>query len=101
MDTFTFHTDPGHGWLEVPRALLAEFGIQWSVSSFSYQSGDSAYLEEDCDAGIFVRAYQDKHGRRPEFVERYEEDSPIRNYSRYQAGSGGGDETAHIRASMA
>jgi hypothetical protein len=27
METFTYYTDPGHGWVEVPRALLHELGI--------------------------------------------------------------------------
>jgi hypothetical protein len=27
MQTFYFYTDPGHGWLEVPRELLQDLGI--------------------------------------------------------------------------
>mgnify|MGYP003143014551 CR=1 FL=1 len=83
MDTFTFYTDPGHGWLQVPRRMLTELGIDGDVTSFSYEGGDYVYLEEDCDAGTFVRAYQDKHGKRPEFVEIHKEVTPIRNYQQY------------------
>ena len=83
MDTFTFHTDPGHGWLEVPKKMLTELGIDGEITSFSYESGDYVYLEEDMDAGTFFRAYQGKRGKRPEFVERHQEVTPIRNYQRY------------------
>ena len=85
MDTFTFHTDPGHAWLEVPRKMLTELGIDSEITGYSYQSGDHVYLEEDCDAVAFVKAYQGKHGRRPEFVEIYKEVTPIRGYPRYPA----------------
>ena len=83
MDTFTFHSDPGHGWLQVPREMLTELGIDGEITSFSYESGDYVYLEEDMDAGAFFRAYQSKHGQPPEFAEAYREVTPIRNYQRY------------------
>jgi hypothetical protein len=53
---FYFYTDPGHGWLDVPRALLHELGIAERVSSYSYQRGESVFLEEDCDYSLFRRA---------------------------------------------
>jgi hypothetical protein len=101
MVTFNFYTDPGHGWLEVPKHLLVELRIQWDISSHSYMKDHLAYLEEDLDASIFSRAYESKHGVRPSIDEVYQEVTPIRNYERYQSGSEGGDETAHIRASTA
>jgi hypothetical protein len=52
----TMHTDPGHGWLEVPRGLLDTLGIAAAISPYSYIKGDRAYLEEDCDAGRFLDA---------------------------------------------
>ena len=48
-----WHVDPGHAWLAVPRATIAGLGI----SSFSFVDGDTAYLEEDCDAGLWLEAY--------------------------------------------
>jgi hypothetical protein len=56
--TFNFHADPGHGWLEVPAALVRELGIAAQISAYSYisQDGRTAYLEEDCDAYKFVQA---------------------------------------------
>jgi len=101
MDTFNFYTDPGHAWLEVPKSMLVELRIQWDISPYSYMKGRLAYLEEDCDAVTFFRAYKGKYGVSPSIEEVYQEVTPIRNYQSYQSGSGGGDETAHIRASQA
>jgi hypothetical protein len=49
METFTHYTDPGHGWVEVPRALLHELGIADKITGYSYQRGEDVFLEEDCD----------------------------------------------------
>lgn len=50
----TYHQDPGHGWLEVPIDTLRELGILSGMTEFSFRRGDTAYLEEDCDAGVFM-----------------------------------------------
>ena len=83
MNTFTFHTDPGHGWVEVDVDLLIDLGIHSKITSYSYCYGSTAYLEEDCDAGTFVKAYEAKYGRRPEFVEKHSNNSHIRNMKPY------------------
>ena len=80
---FVFHSDPGHGWLEVPMGDLEELGIDGEITPYSYRNGDTAYLEEDCDAGTFFRAYKDRHGKPPEFVEEYRGESPVRSYPHY------------------
>lgn len=49
-------SDPGHGWLRVKIHNLIELGIAGKISSFSYQRGQWAYLEEDCDASVFMQA---------------------------------------------
>jgi len=56
MHTLTFHTDPGHGWLEVPHTLVASLGIASKVSAYSYQGRGNVYLEEDCDASLAIEA---------------------------------------------
>lgn len=56
MSKYTFHNDPGHGWLEVPRAELVELGIDKAISSYSYQKGDKVFLEEDSDVTAFIHA---------------------------------------------
>ena len=65
VDKYTFHTDPGHGWLEVPKAELERLGILDKISHYSYRSRLSSlkaiicYLEEDCDAATFHRAKEE------------------------------------------
>ena len=56
--TLTYHTDPGHGWLEVPRDDLTALGITDEISACPYQDGASAYLEEDVDAGVHLSGYR-------------------------------------------
>jgi hypothetical protein len=53
---FRLFVDPGHAWLEVPRAEVVAFGAE--ISSYSYYdpTTDMAYLEEDCDAPAFLKA---------------------------------------------
>jgi hypothetical protein len=50
----TFLSDPGHGWLRVPHKLLEDWNIDILISEYSYRTRDFAYLEEDCDASIFI-----------------------------------------------
>lgn len=51
-----FFNDPGHGWLRVKTVNLIDLGIADKISAYSYQSGQYAYLEEDCDASVFMNA---------------------------------------------
>jgi hypothetical protein len=48
----TFYSDPGHGWLRVPHAVLKYFKLK--PSAYSYQDREFGYLEEDCDASDFM-----------------------------------------------
>lgn len=70
--TYTFHSDPGHGWLEVPIKDLEVLGIKNKISSFSYYSASKgiAYLEEDCDASYFIFSME-KVGKKVEYKEVY------------------------------
>jgi len=54
----TMHSDPRHGWLDVPRGLLDTLGIVGDISDHSYIRGGWAYLEKDCDAARFAEAMQ-------------------------------------------
>lgn len=58
MTTYNFYVDPGHGWLEVSRSELAMLHIDDSISPYSYQTGDRVFLEEDCDAPLFINALE-------------------------------------------
>ena len=81
--TFTYHQDPGHGWIEVDTQVLEALGIASKISGYSYISGTTAYLEEDCDAGTFVQAFKAKHGTKPELISRYSENTFIRDLPSY------------------
>lgn len=74
----TFHTDSGHGWLEVPRADAIALGLAEKISAYSYEGGLSLYLEEDLDAGLYLDAAK-AAGYTLHIVEKYTDgDSPIR-----------------------
>lgn len=53
--TRKFNT-PGHGYLVAERAMLHQLGIAGVVSNCSYEGNGSVYLEEDCDAPLFITA---------------------------------------------
>lgn len=65
-----FHSDPGHGWLQVPLSEIQKLGIGKDISHYSYMSrrgpNPLVYLEEDCDAAVLVEAYK-KAGESVEF----------------------------------
>jgi hypothetical protein len=56
---FTFFSDPGHGWLEVPWTELKKLSLNPSdFSTSSYRKHNTFYLEEDRDASIFITAWE-------------------------------------------
>lgn len=79
---YIFHSDGGHGWLAVKKKELKKLGIENEISSCSYAKGDTAYLEEDCDYPIFVKA-KAEIGEDVEYKESYHKSSPIRGYASY------------------
>jgi predicted acyltransferase (DUF342 family) len=82
--TYTFYSDPSHGWLEVQRKELKELNILNNVSEWSYIKGEFVYLEEDCDANIFINAYKSKFGVNPKIYEPIEDNYEIRSYRRFK-----------------
>ena len=52
---YNFHHDAGHGWLRVPYGTLLELGIADQISIYSYKKNGFVYLEEDQDAGTFIK----------------------------------------------
>ena len=78
---FKFYADAGHGWMAVKRDILETLGLLDKVSSYSYQRGNTVYLEEDCDASLVFQALGAGNIRLKEgkFVDR----SPIRSYERF------------------
>ena len=64
LKIYKFHSDPGHGWLEVPREEVDRLGLAEKISRYSYQSidGKRVFLEEDCDMGVLFLALADETG---------------------------------------
>ena len=80
---FVIYADPGHAWCKVPKKLLVKLGIADQITSYSYQRGEYAYLEEDCDLSLLVSTLQVK-GKKVEFDERHtNKSSKILSYSHY------------------
>lgn len=77
-----FHSDPAHGWLEVPKTLLEELKIKDKITSCSYMDSSNVYLEEDCDMTTFLKAIENS-GYRLEYHEQYKPNSPIRHKQQY------------------
>lgn len=84
---FDFYSDPGHGWLKVPRRLLDELEIADRISRFSYERGQYVYLEQDKDTGTFMTNWQNRTGKMLwEHVREHtarEHQSKIRGYESY------------------
>lgn len=76
--TFTWHSDPGHGWLQVETSIIKSIALL-GISTCSYIDGAAnliAFLEEDCDAPLFLNAYQEAHPRTEiKFREKYVDQS--------------------------
>jgi hypothetical protein len=58
--TVQIFEDPGHGWARVPKQRLQRLGIADRISTYSYQNGANAFLEEDCDLGVLITALRDR-----------------------------------------
>lgn len=55
MSSVRWFVDPGHGWLRVP--IVSAEGLTFSEYSYIDRPGGWLYLEEDCDAGVWLRAH--------------------------------------------
>ena len=60
--TLRFTSDPGHGWLHVPRLIAEALLIDEfeKLTPSSYQRGGMVYLEEDQDAYLFLKTAKRK-----------------------------------------
>lgn len=85
--TFIFHTDCGHGWLQVPIKDLVELELLREISRCSYCDEESVYLEEDRDAPIFINKFMEKNkdwkiDSGIEYIDHGDR-APCRNYNHY------------------
>ena len=53
---YIFHEDAGHGWLQVPQQEIDDLNLRGKISPYSYESDLFAFLEEDLDTGVFLKA---------------------------------------------
>ncbi len=96
---YTFFTDSRHGWLQVGLFEANELEILDKISGFSYIDNNYIYLEEDCDASVFLRAKlnlpdnseynEEQKASLKQFWltcgESYSHDSPVRIKAQYSA----------------
>lgn len=80
--SYTFVVDPGHAWLVVPLSDIQDSGIAADISRYSYVNEGFAYLEEDVDAGLFIRAMQAR-GYQVDTDSVFEEKTQIRSFARF------------------
>lgn len=79
-----FYADPGHGWGAVKRKVIDDLGIANKISEYSYQKGQTVYLEEDCDLFAVIYALKER-GVAVSLDEKYTDRiSPIRSYDRFK-----------------
>lgn len=84
---YTWYCDSGHAWLKVTRSDLNKLGIENKISNYSFIKGDNVYLEEDCDATIFIKEFQKQYNivlEAKNFTEKFSKSSSCRNYPRYK-----------------
>ena len=84
--TIICYSDPSHSWGKVRKDVLVNLGIADKITRYSYQRGEYAYLEEDCDLTTLCMALNERDTR-VKFVEKSStKDSRIRSYERYEYG---------------
>lgn len=80
-----WYEDPGHAWLAVPVSDVIGALLMEHISHYSYRDFASGiiYLEEDCDAALYLRAAGISFETAAKFpIEYSNEDSFIRNLPR-------------------
>jgi hypothetical protein len=85
MINLTWHTDSGHSWLAAHVSLVEALKLDRKISRYSYFDKRAAvvYLEEDCDAPLFINAAL-AAGLIIKYSEySYTDEAPIRALPRY------------------
>jgi hypothetical protein len=82
--TLLMYEDPGHAWCKVSRHDKVFQMIAKEVSYFSHQLGDSVYLEEDDDLGLYCKKLKEL-GYEIKWKYNHTDDlSRIRGYEQYR-----------------
>ena len=82
---FDFHQDGGHAWLKVSKDLFNRTNLTVKhISLFSYHDNNNYYLEEDCDATMYLNNLKEQ-GIKYSFINIDDGDySRIRNLPRVE-----------------
>jgi hypothetical protein len=84
--TIKFYSDAGHGWGAVKRGLIDTLGIADKISGYSYQNGNTVYLEEDLDLTTLIDTLVLFGTTSIKFIKNHTNGrSPIRSYDRFSA----------------
>lgn len=78
------YNDPGHGWVAVKRKLIVQLGIADKISGWSYQKGQTVYLEEDGDMDLLLEALRVRKIEYETKVIYCKGHSKIRGYESYR-----------------
>ena len=81
--TLVMYEDPGHGWCKVSRNDKIFQMIAKEVTNFSHQRGDSVYLEEDYDLGLYYKKLEELGYEIKWKYNHTDNLSRIRNYEPY------------------
>lgn len=97
-EKYTLLTDSAHAWFKVPLDELAALGIANDISECSYIETDGKFiwLEEDCDAQLWITAKSAALGLNYDsfitfaqssgiLIEEHVETAHVRNLERYFA----------------
>lgn len=83
INTIEWIVDPGHAWLSVPLESLPE-PLACYISEYSYKDESRAYLEEDCDAGRWIKYHNIPQSSIASILARnYDTDAPVRMLKRF------------------
>ena len=82
---YKFYITGSHGYLVVKHKELEELGIATKISPFSYKMGNKVYLEEDCDAYMFMNTYKATQ-RDPMIIDWIHKEIPKDKMTRYDKG---------------
>jgi hypothetical protein len=81
--------DPGHGWLAVPLKECKRVNILKDISIYSYYDKETltVYLEEDCDAALYLDSIKWHENKLPgeKIAERFQENTLIRALPSFNA----------------
>ena len=79
-----YYSDPAHGWYAVKRTVLDQFNVADKITPYSYQNGQTVYLEEDMDGYTLIHALRNANVKY-EIVDgsHTNKRSPIRSYKSY------------------